>query len=155
MGKASLNTEGLEIFVTTLQRMGKESEQIVDKALDAGAAIVANAVRSEINLLPVGKEYGTSKRIRKTVFKEEKESLSKSLGITKPKKFGNERNVKIGFGGYNEKGKANILIARSINSGTSFSKKFRFFDKAVQKSKKLAVEKMENIFEEEIKKLSK
>lgn len=155
MAKAFINTKGLEDLVMTLQRVSDRSEEIIDKAIEEGAGIVADAVRAEINALPVGKEYGHPSEKRNTVYPEEKASLSSSFGISKPMTLDGSRNVKVGFGGYNKDGKANILIARSLNSGTSFSKKFGFFNRGVRKSKAAATQKVEETLREEIRKITK
>lgn len=154
MARAFLDTKGLEDFVDTIRKISGNSEAIIDKALEAGADVVADAVREEIEALPVGKDYGTKEKKRSTVFPEEKEALSSSFGISKPKTFQGSRNIKVGFGGYSKNGKANILIARSINSGTSFSKKFGFFTRGVNRSKSGAKEKVKEVFLEEIKKIT-
>lgn len=154
MARVFLDTRGLEDFVETIRKISDNSEDIIDKALEAGADVVADSVRAEINALPTGKTYGTEGKKRTTVYPEEKEAISSSFGISKPRTFQGNRNIKIGFGGYSKNGKANILIARSINSGTSFSKKFGFFNRGVNHSKSAAKEKVKEVFLEEIKKIT-
>ena len=71
-------------------------------------------------------------------------------------------NVKIGFAGYNAtrtdkypQGQPNALIARAVNSGTTFRKKTRFVDKAVSASKKSAEAAMDAACNREIEKIMK
>lgn len=61
-------------------------------------------------------------------------------------------NVKLGFDGYNgmktkkyPKGQPNVLLARSIESGSSIAKKRPFVAPAVRKTKKAAEETMAKI----------
>ena len=71
-------------------------------------------------------------------------------------------NVKLGFDGYNgtrtknyPKGQPNVLIARAVNSGTTFRKKTRFVDKAVSSSRKAAEKAMDETCNREIEKIMK
>ena len=52
-------------------------------------------------------------------------------------------------------GQPNALIARAVNSGTSFRKKTRFLDKAVNASKKAAEAAMDAACSREIEKIMK
>ena len=68
-------------------------------------------------------------------------------------------NVKLGFDGYGSiptkqypQGLPNVLLARSITTGTSFRRKNPAIRQAVQKSKKQAVEIMSNSIDEDIRK---
>ena len=67
------------------------------------------------------------------------------------------RAEKLGFDGYNDdktddwpRGKPNVMIARAIESGTSWSDKHPFFNKALQASRKRAEERMKEVMEREI-----
>lgn len=66
-------------------------------------------------------------------------------------------NAKVGWDGYGRdktkkypKGVPNQVIARSVNSGTSFRKKNPFVNRAVTKNKKTAVKAMADTIENEI-----
>ena len=68
-------------------------------------------------------------------------------------------NVKLGFDGYGRtktkkypKGVPNQLIARSVNTGTSFRKRNPFMDRAVRAKRKLAEKKMMETMGEGMKK---
>ena len=70
------------------------------------------------------------------------------------------RHVKLGFDGYNKqrtkkypKGQPNSVIARSINSGSTWRKKNPFIDRATRSSKAACEDKMAQIIESEIKKV--
>ena len=71
-------------------------------------------------------------------------------------------NVKLGCDGYNStktekypNGQPNVLIARSVNSGTTFRKKTKFVDKAVDSAKNAAEAAMDAACSREIEKIMK
>ena len=85
-----------------------------------------------------------------------------SFGIAKMQDDHGFRNVKIGFDGYNEvktksfpNGQPNVMVARIFNSGTSFSSKQPFFDKAVRATRSTAKQKMIEVAEKELEKIAK
>ena len=86
-----------------------------------------------------------------------------TLGITSMDKDAEGMyNVKIGFDGYNgiktkrwPNGQPNQMVARAIESGTTWMRKNRFVSKAVSKTKKQALAAMQRRAETEIKKIMK
>ena len=71
-------------------------------------------------------------------------------------------NVKIGFDGYNNirskrwpQGQPNQMVARAIESGTSWMSKNRFVGKAVSRVKKQTLAAMQKRAESEINKIMK
>ena len=69
-------------------------------------------------------------------------------------------NVKIGFDGYNRtktdqypQGQPNQLVARGVESGTSWKQKHPFIRPAVTRARKKAEEKMAEVLDYEIKKI--
>ena len=84
------------------------------------------------------------------------------FGISRLKDDDGFVNVKLGFDGYNStktekypNGQPNVLIARSVNSGTTFRKKTKFVDKAVDSAKKAAEAAMDAACSREIEKIMK
>lgn len=84
------------------------------------------------------------------------------LGISQMETSEGTVNVKISFDGYNAmktkkypKGQPNILIARAIESGTSFRQKYPFVRKAVNASRKKAQETMQKVIDDEASKITK
>lgn len=66
-------------------------------------------------------------------------------------------NRKIGFDGYNQvvtraypKGQPNQLIARVVESGSSYMDKMPFVRPAVRRTKNAAIERMQQVIDEEI-----
>lgn len=146
--------------------MGKEGKTIAEKAVCAGAAIVADAVRANIDALPAVKdEWGViayNNNWSAPLTETAKKGLQDGFGISPMGSEDGMLNVKLGFDGYNgmktkkyPKGQPNVLLARSIESGSSIAKKRPFVAPAVRKTKKAAEETMAKIIDEEIAKIMK
>ena len=86
-----------------------------------------------------------------------------SLGIASMQDDGTGYlNVKIGFDGYNDivtqrwpRGQPNQMVARSVESGTTWMKKNGFVRKAVASSRKRAVEFMKRTVDKAIETIMK
>ena len=132
-----------EDYTLKLLRMERLSEDIVKKAIDAGADIVANEVRANLNANLAGSTQSTG-------------ALSKALGITPISQDKNGFwNAKVGFGGYDEKGVPNQLKARVMESGSSKVQKRPFVRPAVIATKKAAQDAMQKVVDEELEKIMK
>ena len=132
-----------EDYTLKLLRMERLSEDIVKKAIDAGADIVANEVRANLNANLAGSTQSTG-------------ALSKALGITPISQDKNGFwNAKVGFGGYDEKGVPNQLKARVMESGSSKVQKRPFVRPAVIATKKAAQDAMQKVVGEELEKIMK
>lgn len=71
-------------------------------------------------------------------------------------------NVKIGFDGYNDivtqrwpRGQPNQMVARAVESGTTWMQKNDFVRRAVRASRKRAIEAMKKTVDKGIKKIMK
>ena len=127
-------------FALQLSHLATGSEEISKKAIYAGASIIADKIKS--NLQGVLSDEATGE-------------LIDSFGVT-PISLDSSGNwnAHIGFDGYDSKGVANQLKARVIESGTSKKQKHPFVRPAVNATKKQAVARMGEIIEEEIRKMS-
>ena len=159
---AKITFSGINEYVSLLNRISQNTDEIIEKMLYEGTKIVADEVKQSIEALPTDEDWGTKTKPAKGIRKEQKEGLIKSFGVTPIQKDGDYYNTKIGFDGYNDvktakypNGQPNIVIARVAESGTIFSLKTPFFRKAVNRSKKRAEAKMEEIFNQEIEKITK
>lgn len=146
--------------------MGKEGKTIAEKAVCAGAAIVADAVRANIDALPAVKDEWSviayNNHWSAPLTETAKKGLQDGFGISPMGSEDGMLNVKLGFDGYNgmktkkyPKGQPNVLLARSIESGSSIAKKRPFVAPAVRKTKKAAEETMAKIIDEESAKIMK
>lgn len=163
---ATIKFPGLKEYEKRLSTLGKEGKAIAEKAVYAGAAIIADAVRANINALSAVKdEWGLvayNKNWSAPLTETAKKGLQDGFGISPMESEDGLLNVKLGFEGYNDmktkkypKGQPNAMIARSLESGSSIAKKRPFVAPAVRKTKKAAEETMAKIIDEEIAKIMK
>lgn len=132
---------GLNEYIRKLEKIA-DTSQYLGRAVYQGAAVVNKAVESALQELPTDDRYASFYEKRQGIRSVEKQGLIQSYGIAKMQNDNGYLNVKLGFDGYNKRGKANAMIARSLISGTSFMQKNDFIGKAVSKSKAAAEEAM-------------
>ena len=154
----TINTEGLTEVAALLGKLGDKAQEVASGSLYEGAAVVANAFKGAIGSIRTEPfKYAPPGKTRKPS-PEEKAALSGKSGIAKFRKNGSEVDTLIGISGsagyadIGGKPKAVRLIARSINSGTSFMQKQPVFRKAKSSSQAAAkaaiVAKAETMFNE-------
>lgn len=159
---AYIRFKGLEEYERKLSQLERAyREQIAGKAIYAGSAIVADAIKRGIEGLPVVTGYGTQANpLPGGVTAVQKQGLKDGLGIAPMKDDRGYLNVKIGFDGYNRtktekypNGQPNQLVARGVESGTSWKQKKPFIRPEINASRKEAEQKMAEVIDEEIQKL--
>ena len=158
----TISTSGMDELSALLARLGEKAQDVASGALFEGACIVADAFTAATNQI-VTEPFHYLARPELTGTKryaspEEKAALQGKSGIAKFDKNGTEVNTLIGISGSagyaDVAGKQNAvrMIARSINSGTSFMHKQPVFRKAVSGSsgaaKQAIVSKAEQMFNE-------
>lgn len=148
---AKMTLKGFEEYEAAISRLSKDyKDEVAGAVIYAGADVVADAVRKSIESLPIVKGYGTEKHpLPGGVTQSQKDGLLVGFGISKMQNTGGSYNVKLGFDGYNStttekfpNGQPNQLVARGVESGTSWKRKHPFVRPAVTKATKPAVEKM-------------
>jgi hypothetical protein len=124
--------------------------RVCKAALFDGAEVVANALRNEINALPTGNKTGTPEKPINTIHPLQKEGLLDSMGLAPMSERNGKWTTKAGFDGYNTlrtysfpQGQPNLMIAASIEGGTSFRTKNPFITRTVTKSRNAAKAAME------------
>lgn len=160
---ATFQFGGIDNYIKQLNRLQAGTRDgVVGKTVYAGAAVVADAVKDAIRALPVGSGRAAQGELVDTVTLPQKAGLLDGFGISRMRDDDGFVNVKLGFDGYNSvktkkypNGQPNALIARAVNSGTSFRKKTQFVDKAVNASKKAAEAAMDAACSREIEKIVK
>lgn len=153
--------KGIDEYVAMLDRMGEKTPEMIDEAVKAGAGVLADALRAEIESLPVEKRtYAKKGEMLKGPNAAQKKGLLEGLGITPVQIKDGYYDRKIGFDGYNAiktkrwpKGQPNAMIARAINGGTSFLTKTPFVDRAVRKARKAAEAAMAEALDKSIEKM--
>lgn len=149
--------KGMDEYLQKLGNLELRAPESIGKAVYKGADIVADAVKANINNMPVEDQY--SERI--TGIKSiQKIGLIKSFGIAKMRDDNGYYNVKLGFDGYNAlktkkypQGQPNAMIARTFESGNSFTKKIPFVAPAVRATKEAAEAKMTQVIDTEVSKV--
>lgn len=160
---AKIEFKGLEEYRLKLQHLSALAEErVIGAAVYDGAEIAADMIRQEIQSLPTDEHWGTPEYPKAGPSQEEKDGLLESFGITPIRNDSGFINVKLGFDGYQGKptrkyprGKPNQMIARSVESGTSFMRQTPFMKSAVRKARKRAEAAMARRAEEEIDKIMK
>lgn len=160
---ATFQFGGIDNYIKQLSKLQQSTKDgVVGKTVYAGAAVVADSVRRAIQALPVGDGRAQGGGLVDTVTLPQKAGLLDGFGISRMKDDDGFVNVKLGFDGYNStrtekypRGQPNALIARSVNSGTTFRKKTKFVDKAVNSARKAAEATMDAACSREIEKIMK
>ena len=154
----TISTEGMEELGSMLAKLGAKADEVAAYSLYEGAGITAGAYKTAVSSIKTAPfKYAPPGKTR-LPSPEEKAALMGKSGIANFKHEGDEVNTIIGISGaagYADvagKTKAVRLIARSINSGTSFMKKQPVFRKAANGSKGAAqqaiITKAEEMFNE-------
>lgn len=162
---AKMTVRGIDEYALKLSKLGEKSQETAGKAIYAGAEVVADAIKQNIDSLGTVDDkynliaYKQGKKFR--LSETQKEGLKKSFGITKMQKDNDGYyNVKLGFDGYNDvktkkypNGQPNQLIARIAESGSTFMNKTPFVRPAVNQTRKNAQTAMQKVIDEETEKI--
>ena len=161
---AKITFPGLTEYEQQISRLGQNAQQMAGKAIYAGAEIIADAIRANIQRISASSDrtglYAYAKQDPPPLTESAKKGLLDGLGIAPLQDDNGYMNVKVGFDGYNDlrtekypKGQPNVMIARSLESGSSIAPKRPFVRPAVTNSRKLAEAKMAEVLDAEMKKI--
>ena len=146
----TVSTSGIENLEKMLQRLGDKAPDVAAAALYDGADVIADAYTRAAGSIKAKKRQhnepdGQDPSKARYPTPAEKEVLKK-IGVSRFHKDADSVNTIVGpADGYveiNGRRKAIRLIARSVNSGTSFMKKQPVFRQAVSRNRKAAKDKM-------------
>lgn len=156
---ASWKSEGIEEFVNLCIFTDRQLSNLIKRSIFPGAKIMGNAVGEVVRNLPTD-DTSHHHGKRRSITSRQKEGLVESYGIAKVRERRWGWNVKIGFDGYNDivskrwpKGQPNAMVARSLNSGTSFLQKNPFMDMTVAANEAATVEAIEKEFDKRLDRL--
>ena len=147
--------KGAQEYVDQLVKLEADTQQIMAKAIYPAAGIVTDAIRKNIQAVPVHSDgkLGTSEDPVTGLTSSQRAGLLEGLGYL---------NVKVGMDGYNRtitkkypNGQPNALVIRSLESGTSWRKKHPVITPAVSKTKNQAEQLMADTLDSEIDNLMK
>lgn len=157
---AKLEFKGLDVYVQHLSRLDNKTDQYIGKAIYKGADVVADSIKAAINSIPSDDRVYIQNGVKNGPSSIQKAGLINSFGIASMRKEGSALNVKIGFDGYNKvvtkrwpKGQPNAMVARSVESGTSWMKKNPFVSRGTRTSKALAEATMAKTLDDEIRRI--
>ena len=152
-----MKIKGLREYENRLLKLENLTREILGEAIYEGAGLVADAVKSSIESIPIDERYVTGGATLYGITPEQKAGLRDGFGIARMRDDNGFLNVKLGFEGYNSQvttkypgGQPNSLIARSVNAGTSFRQRIPFIDNAVNQTKGAAEQKMTETAEKAI-----
>lgn len=158
---AMMQFKGLDEYLQYLQRIEKNTPEVLGKVVYGMADVVADEVRKNIQALPAEPDAEALKAWKKQELApltiKEKKGLLEGFGIAPMMRENGYYHVKLGFDGYNKlktkkypNGQPNALIARSLESGSSVRLKHPFIRPAVNKCRKAAEKVGQIILEAEI-----
>lgn len=162
---AKIEFKGIDEYAKVLATLGNESEEIVKSAVYKGAAIVADEIKSGINSIPIQEgdnglpPVGTPENKLYGISRKQKGDLMDSFGLAPMKNDGDYIQTKAGVDGYGSiptkkypGGVPNVMLMRSIESGTSFRDKHPVFRQATNRARKRAEEVMRNEIDNQMQK---
>lgn len=161
---AKITFKGQSEYFEKLQQLDRvfAKEETLERAVRAGAAPVADQIRQNLGKVPAQhfRKLKGGELIR-GLTKSEKRDLESSFGltpITRDKK--GFVHVRAGFDGYGSfptktypQGVPNALVARAAESGSSVREKLPFVRPAVNASREEAIAAMEEVIDDELKKI--
>lgn len=142
---AKVEVQMPEELLTRLSQLGKKSDEIAEKMLEAGGEVVLARVKSNLTgVIGKGTKYPS----------ESTGELERSLGLSPAKlsRDGNH-NIKVGFSEPRSDGGSNAQIANIIEYGKHGQPAKPFLKPAKSASKVACIEAMKRTFEQEVSKL--
>lgn len=159
---ARFQFEGVDDLIAQYEKLNQKSLEVVGKAIYNGAGTVMSFIENAVGSISTDNSFATPEKPKTGPSTLQLIGLQRSLGISKMRADGSFLNVKIGFDGYNNvktkkwpSGQPNSMVARSIESGTSFMTKQPFMRPAEQSAKAPCEKVMAETVDREIEKLMK
>lgn len=136
---ARLTSEGVADVALMFGNAAQASVPLAKMAVFDGARVMADAIRGEVNALPVDKErYLKPGEKYAVITSRDKRDLAAHLGITKITHSSAGVRAVIGFAGYGSRktrayrnGLPMALLARSLMKGTEVRHRSAFIDRAI------------------------
>lgn len=134
--------KGIDKYIQNMTNLALESEEITKRGVYDGMKVVADAIVAGIGGIKPG--HG--------ITEADIEGLRTGFGIARIENRGGTINTKSGFAGKNSKGKRNSVVAREIESGTSYRTKQSFVGTAGRQAKAAAEQAIAQTIDDEINK---
>lgn len=161
---AKLSVSGLAEYQKAIQDLGNAGVRICKLSVYDGARVIADAVRRQLGAIPAMADWealvGYARKEKGVITESQKSGLLESMTLTDMRDKGGEIYTKLTWAGYNStktrsfpQGQPNLMIAASVEMGTSARRKQPFVRPAVNAVKARAVAAMEKTADAEIKKI--
>lgn len=159
---AKITVKGYDEYALRMDRLQNVTKDIGKAVTYAGGKVVADAIKKELKALPIDDRQGTSQTPLNGITGRQKSDLINGFGLAPIENKSGYIQTKAGFAGYGStptksypKGVPNQMLARSINSGTSFRKKNPFVRRAVNQAKQPAIKAMGKEIDDQCEKIMK
>lgn len=161
----SIRLEGLDDVIARLKAIGEGDaiEKVQKHAVYEGMKVIKQEVEAQIRALPEQEGYIKPERLpRNVVTRKEKAELIRHLGIADMDTKSGTVSTSVSFNGYTNiktkrypNGLPAVMVARSINSGSSVRRKHPFMrqaraaakERAIQAATDAALESLKTIME--------
>lgn len=147
----SIKVDGMEDVFAKIKAIGGDIESVQKQAVYAGMSVIRDEVVRQIQQLPEQKGYLLDKDLpRDVITPREKAQLLQHIGIAPMDSKNGTVSTSISFDGYTDiktkkytNGLPAVLVARSINSGSSVRTKHPFMRQAQAAAKNRAIDAAE------------
>ena len=129
---AKFDASELDLINEFLAVLGSIWEGVAKAGLWEGARELKDGLEKEVDSLPTVKDrfYFKSELPLPALREVEKKGLKEGIRIMKMERTADGVSVSLTFSGYNDLGKPNILVARSLTKGTTIQKPNKFVKRA-------------------------
>lgn len=157
----SMKVDGMDDVFAQLKAIGGSIENVQKVAVYTGMAVIRDEVVRQIQALPVQNGYIEKKDLpRHVITDREQDQLIKHIGIAHMDNKNGTVSTRISFDGYTDirtkaypRGLPAVMVARSINSGSSVRTKIPFMRQAQAAAKNKAIEAAADAAREALQKL--
>lgn len=147
--------KGLDEYIKQIDRLSNSfvAEVCIENALKKGGDVVLKETIKYLEKMPVdNRPYVIG--MRTSITELQRQALIHSFGVTPTmQKKGNMIDVKTGVEGYNKIGQPNVMIARSLEKGTSFMNKNPVISRASKNARDKCIEAMQESLNEDIERI--
>ena len=157
----TVSARGLDDLVSELEKLADPSDckEIFKGVCYYGAKVMADYMRNELKALKTSKQTKSNKNQKRYCSQREKDMLLKEMGVTPILDDEDGVNAKVGFDGYYENTKGQMvpipLIANSVNKGTSFMRYQPFIGRTKRGGYPKAIDEMQRALDKEIQQRTK
>ena len=133
----TMKVDGMEELSAMLRQLGDKAQAVASQSLYEGAKVMADAFKGAAGSIKAKRvKYPAPEGKKRLPSRDEKQAVMNAVGVARFKTTGDGVDTLVGVGGHNGyamidgKMKPVRLIARAINSGTSFMDKQPVFRRA-------------------------